>query len=110
MANLKKLLILVQVGLAYSVQTQATEISDSIYANQTVSTTISVNTSENLQSQSVTVTPEGRLTLTSLHKVTLNGNVQVQAGGVLVIRTGQPPRIIYTYDASGNRTRREKEQ
>lgn len=109
MFNNKKLYTFAFTCFYCIMSASATETSDSIYANQIISTTISVNTSQKLQAQSVTVTPEGRLTMTSLQSVTINTNFEVNIGGTLVIRTGQSPRIKYTYDACGNRTRREKE-
>jgi hypothetical protein len=94
---------------ACAMQVQAKELSDSIYSNHSVNTNVNVNTKKALQVNSVMVTQKGSLRLTSQQSVTLNNNFQVQLGGTLIIQTGKPPRIKYTYDNSGNRTKREKE-
>lgn len=108
MTQRKKTIIALLLAL-YGGTAHATALTDTLFVNQSVSGNVTVSVNGNIYAQSDTVTTTGNLTLIGQESVTLNNNVEVQLGGVLIIRTGIPPRIIYTYDASGNRIRREKE-
>ena len=106
--NNNKMIILLPF-LAFALQMQAEEASDSvIYSNHIVSTDINISTRKAIQVKSVTVTPKGNLRLMGMQGVTLDQNLLVQPGGTFVIQTGKPPRIKYSYDACGNRIKREK--
>ena len=87
----------------------ATEVSDSIYENRTVSGRVTINVDGSIIARSDTIVSNGCLTLVGQQGVTLQQNIDVQLGGMLIIHAGTPPRIRYSYDASGNRIRREKE-
>jgi len=102
--NIVLLLLVLCTRSAY-----ATGTSDSIYANQNVRGRITVSVDGSITARYDTISPNGHLTLAGQQGVTLQRDVNVQLGGTLIIRTGTPPRIRYTYDASGNRIRREKE-
>ena len=84
------------------------EESDTVsYHNQTVEGLTYVISSNAMIVSNVTVAPTGQLTLTANSSITINPSFNVQIGGVLNIMAGESPRIQYSYDASGNRTRRE---
>lgn len=91
------------------VATYATTPTDTLYNNHSVSNRVRLITDGCINAQSDTVTSTGHLTLIAQQGVSLLNNIDVQLGGTLVIMTGTIPCVRYTYDASGNRVRREKE-
>lgn len=91
-------------GVAY-----ATMPSDTIYNNQLIISRVKIIVDGSINAQSDTVTSTGHLTLIGQQGVSLLNNIDVQLGGTLFIMAGTIPCVRYTYDASGNRIRREKE-
>ena len=77
----------------------------STYTNQTVSSSVSVLGCNTLAVQNVTVASNGNLSLSAPAQITINGPFEVKSGGILNIRQSQ--QMIFTYDASGNRTTRQ---
>lgn len=88
--------------------THAMLTSDTLYINQSVGGHVIVNVDGTIIARSDTVKSAGKLILVGRQGVTLQNNIDVRLGGAMIIQTGTPSRIIYTYDASGNRVRREK--
>ncbi len=88
----------------------AEEFPDSVdtFSNQTVTTDTIVQGRTLLTSQNVTVTSTGHLTLNGPQGVLIPSSFEVQLGGTLELNGGLQYAIIFTYDASGNRIRREK--
>lgn len=109
MKNFHKLGLLLSAQLLLCPLTvSAEEASDTLYyQNKTVSGTAYVQSASPIVSKNVTVSSTGQLNISSLSCVAIGQTFTVQLGGVLNIRTGQPQRIRYTYDACGNRTTRE---
>lgn len=103
-STLAVLLLLLCTGAA-----RAAITSDTLYVNQSVGGHVAVSANGTITAYSDTVMSAGILILSGHQGVTLQQNIDVQLGGTLIIKTGTPPRIIYTYDACGNRVRREKE-
>ena len=97
-------------GLAITLCSQAEELNDSVdtFNNQTVTTEIVVQGRTVLSSQGVTVTNTGQLTLNGPQGILVPQNLEVQSGGTLLMNGGLQYAITFTYDASGNRIRREK--
>lgn len=87
---------------------QATSLSDTLYVDQSITGRATVSADGTIIAHSDTVKTTGYLLLVGHQGVTLQRDIDVQLGGTLIIRTGTPPRIRYTYDASGNRVRRER--
>lgn len=103
-------IILTALFLAFLVvATNATTPTDTLYSNHSVSERVRLIVDGSINAQSDTVTSTGHLTLIAQQGVSLLNNIDVQLGGTLVIMTGTIPCVRYTYDASGNRVRREKE-
>ena len=94
-----------------SAPAMAQQANDSVdtYQNHTVSTTVSVQGRDTLIVSDVTVTPTGHLKLTAPAATIVTSNLNVQLGGTLEINGGRQYLIKFTYDAAGNRIRREKE-
>jgi len=89
----------------------AEEVSDSVdtFNNQTVTAdSVVVQGRTLLTSQNVIVTNTGHLTLNGPQGVLIPQNFEVQLGGSLILNGGLQYAVIFTYDASGNRIRREK--
>lgn len=103
-------IILTALLLAFLiVATYATTPTDTLYNNHSVSERVRLIVDGSINAQSDTVTSTGHLTLVAQQGVSLLNNIDVQLGGTLVIMTGTIPCVRYTYDACGNRVRREKE-
>ena len=104
-------LVLSAVFLFSPVILQADEPGDSIdiYQNQTVSNTVVLQGRTILTLANITVSSTGSLTASSPDGIVISGTLNVQLGGELELNGGQQFRIRYTYDASGNRTRRKHE-
>ena len=98
------------VGLAFPLCCYAEEISDSVdtFNSQTVTTEITVQGRTVLTSQSVTVSNTGQLTLNGPQGVLITQDFEVNSGGSLLLNGGLQYAVTFTYDASGNRIRREK--
>lgn len=79
----------------------------STFENQTVSSQRSVLGCSTLTTRNITVTSSGNLTLTASENITLNPTFEVRAGGTLYVYCEKPKQMIFTYDASGNRIRRQ---
>ena len=99
--------IVVLLLLSFTRGSYASITSDTLYVNQSVSGRATVSTDGTIIAHSDTVKTTGDLLMAG-QGVTIQNNFEVQLGGTLFIRTGTPPRIRFTYDASGNRVRREK--
>ncbi len=97
-------------GLAITLCGHAEEVSDSVdtFNDQTVTTEITVQGRTVLNSQGVTVTNNGQLTLNGPQGILVPHDLLVQTGGTLLMNGGLQYAITFTYDASGNRIRREK--
>ena len=97
-------------GLIIALCSQAEEINDSVdtFNNQTVTTEITVQGRTVLTSQGVTVTSTGQLTLNGPQGVLIPQDFEVKTGGSLLLNGGLQYAVTFTYDASGNRIRREK--
>ena len=102
--------ILLAIVLFPSMSTKAQEINDSvdIYANHVVSNQVIVQGRNILTSHDVTVTNTGDLKLSSPNGINITNNFTVNLGGVLELNGGMQYAIRYTYDATGNRTRRQR--
>ena len=94
-----------------SAPVMAQQANDSVdtYQNHTVSTTVSVQGRNTLTVSDVTVTSTGHLKITAPAAPIVTGNLTVQLGGTLEINGSRQYFIKFTYDAAGNRLRREKE-
>lgn len=103
----KKGLMLSALLLLCSITMNAEQMDTVYYQNKTVSGVVYVKSNDAIISNNVTVSNTGQLNLTANTTVNITPSFVVNLGGVLNINTGVPPRIRYTYDASGNRTRRE---
>jgi hypothetical protein len=99
------------VGLAIAFICRAEEVPDSVdtFNNQTVATEITVQGRTVLTSQNVTVTNTGQLTLNGPQGIYIPQSFEVNRGGSLTLNGGLQFAVTFTYDASGNRIRREKE-
>ena len=88
----------------------AQQANDSVdtYQNHTVSSTVNVQGQNTLTVADVTVTSIGELKLTAPEATVITSNLNVQLGGTLEINGSRQYFIRYTYDAAGNRIRREK--
>jgi len=75
-------------------------IKDSI--NSTTSITASLRPLNN-----IVVTNDGNLRITSMSCITIERSFEVMLGGSLIIDIQEPSNIIFTYDSSGNRTKRK---
>lgn len=97
-------------GLAIAFIGRAEETPDSVdtFNNQTVSTEVVVQGRTILSSQNVNVTSTGQLTLNGPQGVLIAHDFVVNPGGTLTLNGGLQYAISFTYDASGNRIRREK--
>lgn len=104
-------LVLSITGLAFAFICNAEEVTDSVdtFNNQTVSTVVSVQGRTVLTSQNVTVSSTGQLTLNGPQGVLIPHDFVVNPGGSLILNGGLQYAVIFTYDESGNRIRREKE-
>jgi len=78
------------------------------FANQTVSTQVSVVGCSTLSVQNVTVTASGNLFFYAPGNITINGPFTVQSGGVFNIGIEKPVQTVFDfeYDVSGNRIKR----
>ena len=94
-----------------SAPVMAQQANDSVdtYQNHTVSTTVSVQGRNTLTVSDVTVTSTGHLKITAPAATIVTDNLTVQLGGTLEINGSRQYFIKFTYDAAGNRLRREKE-
>ena len=93
--------------LLYFFSANAEENYSIYYQNQTVTGVVYVKSNDVIISNNVTVSDTGQLNLTANTTVSITPSFVVNVGGILNINTGVPPRIQYSYDASGNRTQRE---
>lgn len=102
--------LLVTAGTAIALCGWAEENRDSVdtFNNQTVETEVTVQGRTVLTSQSVTVTNTGQLTLNGPQGVLIPQDFKVNSGGSLMLNGGLQYAVTFTYDASGNRIRREK--
>lgn len=102
--------ILLALVLFPSMSTNAQENNDSVdvYANHTVSNQVVVQGRNVLTSHNVTVTNTGNLKLSSPNGINITNHFYVNLGGVLELNGGMQYAIRYTYDATGNRTRRQR--
>lgn len=103
-------LVLTMIGLFLAFGCRAEEVADSVdtFNDQTVTTEITVQGRTVLSSQGVTVTNNGQLTLNGPQGILVPHDLLVQTGGTLLMNGGLQYAISFTYDASGNRIRREK--
>jgi len=94
------------------VASHASESNDSVdsYTNHMVSSTVTVQGRGELTVSSVSVTPTGDLTLAAPDNITISGPFTVEEGGQLNAFVQTRPLIWYSYDAAGNRIRRELKQ
>ena len=106
-----KVIILAVIGVFISHLGYAQTIVDSVatYSHHTIANHVTVRGRDTLNVRDVIVMPNGKLNLISPHAVVIQNNFQVKQGGVLSIETNRSYRIRYTYDAAGNRTRRDNE-
>ena len=97
-------------GLVIALIAKAEEVPDSVdtFNNQTVSTEVVVQGRTILTSQNVTVTSTGQLTLNGPQGIIIPHDFVVNSGGTLKLNGGLQYAVIFSYDASGNRIRREK--
>ena len=98
-------------GLFYFHGGYAEEVPDSVdtFDNQTITTdSVVVHGRTLLTSQDVVVTNTGHLTLNGPQGVLITSDFEVQLGGTLELNGGLQYVIAFSYDASGNRIRREK--
>lgn len=111
MRKLKRRWLVLSVIFLLSAPAMAQQSNDSVdtYQNHTVSTTVSVQGRDTLIVSDVTVTSTGHLKLTAPAATVVTNNLNVQLGGTLEINGGRQYLIKFTYDAAGNRIRREKE-
>lgn len=102
--------ILLAMVLFPSMSTKAQEVNDSVdvYASHVVSSHVEVQGRNILTSYDVTVTNTGNLKLSSPNGIDITNNFSVNLGGVLELNGGMQYAIRYTYDATGNRTRRQR--
>lgn len=108
--QLKRRTLLLAVVTSITFCSWAEENRDSVdtFNNQTVTTEVTVQGRTVLTSQSVTVTNTGQLTLNGPQGVLIPQDFEVNSGGSLLLNGGLQYAINFTYDASGNRIRREK--
>lgn len=94
-----------------SAPVMAQQANDSVdtYQNHTVSTTVSVQGRNTLTVSDITVTTTGNLKLKAPLQTEITGNLTVELGGVLEINGDFQWHILYSYDASGNVTKRRKQ-
>ena len=106
----KRRTLLIAVGLVIALCGWAEENRDSVdtFNNQTITTEVAVQGRTVLTSQSVTVTNTGQLTLNGPQGVLIPQDFEVNSGGSLLLNGGLQYAVTFTYDASGNRIKREK--
>lgn len=106
----KRRTLLIVVGLVIALCGWAEENRDSVdtFNNQTITTEVAVQGRTVLTSQSVTVTNTGQLTLNGPQGVLIPQDFEVNSGGSLLLNGGLQYAVTFTYDASGNRIKREK--
>jgi hypothetical protein len=106
----KKGLMLSALLSLFSFSVNATEPIDSVdvYQNQTVNSVVVVQGRSLLSVNNVSVTNTGKLKLSAPAGVSVTGPLTVVLGGEFEMNGGMQYAIRYTYDASGNRIRREK--
>ena len=81
----------------------------SIFSGRTVSTETRVYSKTLLQMDSTTVTSIGSLGMTAEEGITVLDGTYVELGGELMLNGAGQYMVRFTYDASGNRIRREKD-
>lgn len=85
--------------------------SDSlVYENQTVTAPVKIVTHSHVRLSSDSILSTGRLEVKSRKGITITGGFSVQLGGVLSLDTNRGSHIRYTYDETGNRTSRRKNE
>lgn len=109
--NDKRWILLPVLILLSAISAKAQQANDSVdtYQNHTVSTIVSIQGRDTLTVSDVIVTSTGHLKLTAPAATVVTNNLNVQLGGTLEINGGRQYFIKFTYDAAGNRIRREKE-
>ena len=104
--------IAVVIGVFLSVHAQADETPDSVdtFNNKLVTTEVTVQGRTVLTSQNVVVGDTGNLTMNGPQGIYISQNFNVSLGGTLQLNGGLQYGLSFTYDASGNRIRREEIQ
>lgn len=105
---LKKYFIVVL--FSFFALSSSAEMNDSIdvFQNQTVTNHVGVQGRTVLFSTNVTVTSTGDLKMSSPDGIDITGPFTVDLGGVLELNGGLQYGIRYTYNTTGNRTRRQR--
>lgn len=102
---LTALLLFFYSGLAHAIET-----NDSVdaYQNQTVTNQVVVQGRTVLSTNNVTVTSTGDLKMYSPGGIIVTGPFIVELGGALELNGGMQYAIRYSYDTTGNRTKRQR--
>lgn len=110
-SKVNKRLTLVALSLLLAMNTTA-EVNDSIdtYQNQTVNNQVEVQGRDVLTVNNVTVNSTGHLKLSSPNGIVIPAGLTVELGGILELNGGRQWLVRYTYDAAGNRIRRQRNQ
>lgn len=108
--KLRKKILTALVLFFYSGLAHAVETNDSVdvYQNQTVTNQVVVQGRTVLSTNNVTVTSTGDLKMFSPDGINVTGPFIVEFGGVLELNGGLQYAIRYSYDATGNRTKRQR--
>ena len=105
-----KRLTLTSFALLLALNTIASEVNDSIdtYQNQTVNNQVEVQGRDVLTGKNITVNPTGSLKLSAPNGIVISESLNVELGGMLELNGGRQWLVRYTYDAAGNRIRRQR--
>lgn len=91
-----------------SISRAAETDSVDVYQNHTVTGFVCVQGRNEITVQNVTVTNTGHLKISAPAGIVVTAPFTVNLGGILELNGGMQNAIRYTYDASGNRIKREK--